>query len=96
MNDEPYQISRLIGLQRMAWYFFFGYFLVAAGLWGLGAGIADQVTFWGVVLLLVLTLSKLVLIAEQFRVAQMRRFQMLSYILALLLLSTILLKYFVL
>jgi hypothetical protein len=96
MNDEPNQILRLIGLQRMAWYFFFGYFLVAAGLYVLGVDIARQVTFWGVVLLLGITLSKLVIIAEQFRVAEMRRFRNLSYLLGLLLLSTILLKYFVL
>ncbi|MDH4157660.1 MAG: hypothetical protein OEW00_10345 [candidate division Zixibacteria bacterium] len=96
MNDEPYQISRLIGLQRTAWYFFFAYFVVAAGLWVLGADIAGRVTFWGVVLVLAVTLSELVIIAEQFRVAEMRRFQILSYVLALLLLSTIVLKYFVL
>ena len=96
MNNEPYQISRLVGLQRMAWYIFFAYFLVAACLHLLVADIAYRVTFWGVILLLGVTLSKLVIIAEQFRAAEMRRFQILSYVLALLLLSTILLKYFVL
>ncbi len=96
MNNEPYKISRLASLQRTAWYFFFGYFLIAVCLYALGADIAHRVTFWGVVLLLGVTLSKLVIIAEQFRVAEMRRFQILSYVLALFLLSTILLKYFVL
>jgi len=57
---------------------------------------ATSLAFWGIILLLVVTILKLIVIAEQFRNARLYRFRTLSYLLILVLLSIVVFKYLIL
>jgi len=96
MNDRSPHLNYLIKLQSWAWYLFFACFLVAGGLSFLGTEIAERVTFWTIIVLLLVTIAKLVIIGEQFRRSGLSHMCGLSYFLVLVLLSTILLKYLLL
>ena len=56
-------------------------------------GVAENLAFWVVIILLLVTVLKLLIIAEQFRVSGLPRLRLLSYSLVVVLLSTIFLKY---
>lgn len=92
MKEPFFQIKSLIRLQRVSWYLIFGCFLLATVLYLLELPIAGRVAFWGLIALLVMTLIKIFLLAEQFRAARLYRFWLLSYTLLFILLSTVLLK----
>lgn len=96
MKEQYFRIKVLIRLQRASWYLFLGCFLLGTILYVLELPIASNVAFWGVVVILAMTLVKIFILAEQFRMARLYRFWLLSYALLFILLSTLLLKvYFV-
>ena len=96
MKDNDYNlisIQRLVRLQRYTWLFFVGYFVLVGILSFFNVNVATTLTFWGIILLLVVTIMKLIVIAEQFRIARLYRFKTLSYLLILVLLLIVVFKY---
>ncbi len=94
MKEQYFQIKVLVRLQKVGWIFILAWFAVGTVLYVLELSVARQVAFWGVIALLVMTLLKVFIIAEQFRMARLYRFCLWSYALFFILLSTILLKAF--
>jgi len=95
VKEQYFRIESLRRLQRFAWFLFLALFLSAAvlSLWGLAA--AEQMAFWGVIVILTLTIVKILFLAEQFRAARLYRCSLLSYLLVFILLSILLLKVYV-
>lgn len=99
MNDNDNNlnsIQKLVRLQRYTWLFFVGYFVMVGILLFFDVNMATSLAFWGIILLLVVTIMKLFVIAEQFRIARLYRFRTLSYLLILVLLSIVAFKYLIL
>ena len=92
MKEQYFQIKVLIRLQRVSWYLFLGCFLLGTVLYVLELPVAGSVAFWGITVVLVMTLVKVFILAEQFRAARLYRFCLLGYTLLFILLSTVLLK----
>jgi hypothetical protein len=82
-------------LQRLSWFLFLVLFLSAAVLSAWGYDAAERVAFWGVVVILTLTVAKLLLLAEQFRTARLYRCSLLSYLLVFILISLLMMRMYV-
>ena len=92
MKERYFHSKILIQLQTISWYLFLGCFLLASVLYLLELPMAGKVAVWGVMVILAMTIIKIIILAEQFRVARLYRFWMLSYILLFILASTVLLR----
>ncbi len=96
MKERSFQSKHLIRLQVVSWYLFLGCFVVATVLYALKHPLGDTIAFGGVIIVLIMTIVKILVLAEQFRLARLYRFWLLSYMLLIILLLTILLKrYFI-
>lgn len=95
MKEKIFDIAPLIFLQRASWVIFFGLFGVAAVMGLLNIPYAKKLADASVIGVLVVTFSKTLLFARQFRSAGLKRYYQLSLILALVLLSTIALNYWI-
>jgi hypothetical protein len=96
VKERYFRIKGLTRLQSIAWYVFLGLFLTATVLFIFESPAANRVAYWGLVVILGLTLVKIIILSEQFRTARLYRFWLLSYLLVVLILSTALLKaYFI-
>lgn len=94
MNNSGFNTGLLIRLQRLARNLFLVYFAAVILASYLGLGLSSQMAVWGIVLILVATVAKLLVMAEQFRKIGIVRIWMLGYALLLVLLSTVILEYF--
>lgn len=94
MNNSGFNTGLLIRLQRLARNLFLVYFAAVILASYLGLGLSSQMAVWGIVLILVATVAKLLVMAEQFRMIGIVRIWMLGYALLLVLLSTVILEYF--
>jgi len=93
MKDKFFDIAPLVLLQRVSWVLFFVLFGISAALGILGLPFARKLADLSVIGLLVVTFSKTILFARQFYRARLRKYYLLSLILALVLLSTIAINY---
>jgi len=96
MKENYFDTTPLIKWQRWSWYIFSAYFALVTVLFVAGSGIAETLTVWGIVGILVSTLLKIFLFVKQFQKARLFRFSLLSYLLVVILLSTVILKYWIL
>lgn len=94
MNNSGFNTGLLIRLQRLARNLFLVYFAAVILASYLGLGLSSQMAVWGIVLILVATVAKLLVMAEQFRMIGIVRIWMLGYALLVVLLSTVILEYF--
>ncbi|MFQ6008676.1 MAG: hypothetical protein ACE5K8_06960 [Candidatus Zixiibacteriota bacterium] len=92
MKERYFRIKGLMRLQSIAWYAFLGFFLSATALFFFESPAADHIANWGIVVIFGLTLTKIIILSEQFRAARLYRFWLLSYLLVVIVLSTVLLK----
>ena len=93
MRDEKYTDRRLIFIQSISWYLAFVLFGVVTFLFFLKNEFAPAAAKAGVVMILTLTLLKIFVMAEKFRMIKLSRLVVLSYILIVILLSTVLIKF---
>ena len=96
MNENYFDTMPLIKWQRWSWYIFSAYFALVAALFVAGSPIAETLTAWGIAGILVSTVLKVFLFVRQFQRAGLFRFSLLSYLLVVILLSTVILKYWIL
>jgi len=94
MNNSGFNTGLLVKLQRLARNLFLVYFAAVILASYLDLGLSRQMASWGIVLILAATVARLLLIAEQFRKIGIVRIWMLGYALLLMLLSTVILEYF--
>jgi hypothetical protein len=92
VKERYFRIKVLTRLQSIAWYVFLSLFLSATALFFFESPAANRVAYWGLVVILGFTLAKIIILGEQFRAARLYRFWLLSYLLVVILLSTALLK----
>lgn len=93
MKEKMFYIAPLILFQKVSWVVFFGLFAAATVMGLLDIPYARELADASVIGLLVVTFSKTFLFAHQFRRAGLNQYYLLSLVLALVLLSTIALNY---
>ncbi len=86
------RVDSIIKLQRLSWYFFFAYFVVATVVSFIDNSIADKMAYAGIIALLVVTFLKALVMGLVFQREDKRFFSFMSYALTVVLLATILLK----
>ena len=93
MNEKQINIKNLVKLHTSLWYFLIFWFALTALLYLLELEAAEMFSYSGIVLAIAVTILRLVVISEQFRRLARKRFQFISYLLILILLVTVILKY---
>lgn len=82
-------LSSLVKFDHWSWFFFVVWFGIGLVLHIAGMGLAAKVTYWGIVLLLVCYHVRLFFVAEQFKVDGHPRYRLLTYLLLLLLITSV-------
>ncbi len=85
--------KKLIKFQQYIWYMVVVLFAAVTMLYFLKNPIAPTLALYGIVFILTATLMKLIILAEKFRAAKLKRLVVMTYLLLALLISTIILKY---
>lgn len=85
MTEKPFSNKILIAYQQNAWYLALVFFLVTVIMRVLGLSVAILLTEIGLVTLVLLTIGKLVIIAENFRITGLRGYWLFCYLLVLIL-----------
>jgi|GEM_PF-4672186 len=93
MSEMQINIKNLVKLHTFLWYFLIFWFALAALLYLLELEAAEMFSYTGIVLAIAVTILRLVVISEQFRRLARKRFQLIGYLLILILLVTVILKY---
>ena len=93
MTQERFQTGGLIRLHQILWYGIFVFFLAVCMVYPFDPNLAAQVTFWGVVLIVVGTVVRIVVLSELFRRSRRYGLWSLCGVLLLVLIGTIFLKY---
>ncbi|MEA1981436.1 MAG: hypothetical protein U9N54_10740 [candidate division Zixibacteria bacterium] len=96
MRDLLFDNNLLIKFQRWFWRITFIYFLINTLILTFNSTLAGEITFWGIILLLLGTLIKLIIFIINFQKIKQYRFSILSYLLIFILASTVILKYWIL
>ena len=84
----------LVRLHTILWYFLICWFALAAVLYLFKVGAAEYFALAGVILTIAVTILRLAVLSEQFRRASNARFQLINYLLILIILITIIFKRF--
>lgn len=92
MRERYFQVSTLVRLQALSWYLFGLWFGAATIMFCVELPLAADLAFWGVITVLAVVAVIVVLIAELFRRSRLYRYWLLSYMLLVILLSTVILK----
>ncbi|MEW6050660.1 MAG: hypothetical protein AB1644_06315 [Candidatus Zixiibacteriota bacterium] len=71
----------LVRVDRLSWYFFAGWFLLASLLLLVRPEWAHSLAFWGIILILINTLLRIVLLAVHFRAAHKQVMYLLCWLL---------------
>lgn len=82
-NSKP-----VLLLQSIAWYLLGGWFVVNVFVVALGHQVAPTMSFIGLLIVLATIVTRIIVMAEQFRRARLYRFSLLSYLLLLILIIT--------
>ncbi|HUV29789.1 MAG TPA: hypothetical protein VMY05_01670 [Acidobacteriota bacterium] len=91
MKDRVLDLGVLVVVQRVMWYLFLVWFLTTTLLSVLGWPISADLSRWGIIIVLLATLTRLIVLSEMFRRSAFYRYWLLCFMLAALLLSTIVL-----
>lgn len=94
MSYHNFNLNILIKAQCYSWRALMLAFALSSILYVLGNELAEMITRWSVVVLLIASVIKVVIMAEQFRRNQLYRHWMLCYTLVVILLLLFGVKYF--
>ena len=94
MKDPKYSDSKIILTQSIAWYAALVMFAIVAVMFVFNLPYALTAAKAGVIVMIALTIFKIIVMAIKFKKIGMNRLVLLSYILIMILLSTVLIKYF--
>lgn len=93
LRNKTY-INALIRLQHLSWYLIAVYFGLMTALLFLKVDFVEAAIRGGIELVLTVAVLRLVIIAMQFRVGKLRKFEILSYALVAILILIVLAKLF--
>ena len=93
MKEKVFNTDILIKVQRVTWYLVLIYFAAISAMFWLDMSQAPVLAPYGVILILAATGIKLIVMAEQYRLAGLRRFWGLSYLLVLILVAIVIVRY---
>ncbi|MBN1211070.1 MAG: hypothetical protein JXA92_00700 [candidate division Zixibacteria bacterium] len=93
MTEKQLNIKNLVKLHTSLWYFLILWFALAALWYLLETETAEIFSYTGIVLTIALTILRLAVLSEQFRRLARLRFQLIGYLLILIILVTIMIKY---
>ncbi len=93
MTEKLFNTDILIKVQRITWYLVLIYFAAISAMFWLDMDRASVFAPYGVILILTATGIKLIVMAEQYRIAGLRRFWGLSYLLVLILAAIVVVGY---
>ncbi len=93
MRETVFNVGILIRVQQIGWYLVLAYFLAITIMYMLDFEDAFVYTKYGIILILAVAVAQLVVMAEQFRLAKLKRFWLLSYFLVAVLAAVAALKY---
>ena len=93
MKEKVFNSGILIKLQRITWYLVLAYFGAVSAMFWLDMDRASFFAPYGVILVLVATGIKLIVMAEQYRLAGLRRFWGLSYLLVMIMIAIVVVRY---
>lgn len=88
MNPHPTP-AVLVKFDKWSWYLFVAWFVVALMLQMFAMSTAVLVAYWGIVLVLINNLFRLLLVAEQFREPDRPRYRLMTYLLLVVLLVSV-------
>jgi len=94
MKEKMFNTDMLIKLQQVVWYLVLVYFAVISALFMLDFQGVFKLAGYGIIFIIATTALKLVVMAEQFRKAGLRRFWGLAYLLILILAAIVAGDYF--
>ncbi|MEW6412055.1 MAG: hypothetical protein AB1483_06215 [Candidatus Zixiibacteriota bacterium] len=92
MRETIFNVSVLIRIQQIGWYLVLAYFLAITILYMLDFENVFAYTKYGIILILAVAIAQLIVMAEQFRLAKLKRFWLLSYFLVVVLAAVAALK----
>ena len=93
MTPEKFQTRSLVRLHQLLWYGIFVFFLAVCIVYPFDPDLAAGITFWGVILVVVGTVVRIVVLSEMFRRARRLGLWSLCGVLLLVLIGTIFLRY---
>jgi hypothetical protein len=82
-------LASLVKFDHWSWFFFVVWFGIGLILHIAGMELAANVTYWGIVLLLVCYHVRLFFVAEQFKIDGHSRYRLLTYLLLFLLITSV-------
>lgn len=85
MRERFFNVSLLARIQQISWYLVLAFFTVTAILYMLDFAWVFNYTRYGIILILLVAVAQLIVMAEQFRLSNLKRFWLLSYFLVLVL-----------
>jgi len=93
MTREKFQTDGLIRLHQILWYGIFVFFLAVCIVYPIDPDLAARASFWGVILIVIGTVVRILVLSELFR--RSRRYDLWSLcgVLLIVLIGTIFLKY---
>lgn len=83
------RLASLVKFDHWSWFFFVVWFGIGLILHIAGMEVAAKVTYWGIVLLLICYHVRLFFVAEQFKAERQPRYRLLTYLLLLLLITSV-------
>lgn len=94
MEDSKYTNENLIKLQHYAWYIALVYFGATVILFVTKSSLAETLAFYGLIYVIAVTILKLFVMAQRFRELKVTRLWVLCYLLVVILISVVILRYF--
>lgn len=85
----------LVTFDKWSWYFFIVWFALALTLQVLAVPTARSIAYWGVVLVLINNMFRLLLVAEQFRQPSRPQYRRLTYVLLLILIASVAVQFLI-
>lgn len=94
MSNNKYSIQSLIKVQQYAWYILLIYFAVVSIVFLFEWPLAETLAIIGVIFIIIVTILKLFIMGQHFNKLKLRRFSLLSYLLVIILLATVIWRFF--
>ncbi len=93
MNSEQPDLGMLVKLQSTLWYIFIIYYSAVTAIYFFDSSLAESLTYIGIMAIIGATLLRVIALSETFRRSNHPKYMMLSYLLFVIMLSSIFIKF---
>lgn len=93
MTEKNSRAAGLIRLHQVLWYAIFIFFLIVCVMYPFNPDLSARISFWGVLLIVVGTVARIIVLSELFRRSRRTGLWLLCGLLLLVMIGTIFLKY---